>query len=122
MAGVKGGVPCRAATWLVAAAAICCAARAEAGFLGGEELYQLCDSNNIIERSLCESYIMGVIDATVRLLPPNDSGRFCLPDHSRMRDVEPVVRSYLKTKPDRRDSPAEILIAAALRERFPCPR
>lgn len=104
----------------VALAAAAFVSPADAGFVGGVDLYGHCTSPSISEQYICASYIMGVVDATQHLLPRSDPGRACIPaGASAQKTVEAVV-DYIKTDKERRDSPAEILVGHALKTIYPC--
>ena len=93
---------------------------AQAGFLGGEDLYGHCTAPSIDEHYICVSYIMGVIDTTQHLLPNSDPGRACIPDGASAQTTVEAIVAYIKTDKDRRASPAEILVGHALKTLFPC--
>lgn len=107
----------RLAAALVAAAF---ASPADAGFLGGEDLYGHCTAPSIDEQYICASYIMGVIDATQHLLPKSDPGRACIADGAQAQKTVDAIIAYIKTDKERRDSPAEILVGHALKTLYPC--
>ena len=101
-------------------AAALASAPAQAGFLGGEDLYGHCTAASIAEQYICAAYIMGAVDATQHLLAKGDPGRACIPDGASAQKTVDAIIDYIKTDKDRRDSPAEILVGHALRTLYPC--
>ena len=89
---------------------------AASDFFTGNELHAFCDSSNPDEKnpSVCFGYIVGVASA----LDPMSI--FCFSDGVKARQVEDIVKNYLKDNPEKRHDAASSLVIAALKERFPC--
>lgn len=96
----------------MAAAVYANAARAE--WMGGEELEQMCTSDTPLDRGLCLSYVMGVLDgsrfATLPLKTPDDA------TGGKVRDA---VTHYIKAHPDSAKLPARMIVRAAITDAWP---
>ena len=62
----------------------------------------------------CIGYTIGVHDALV------GTNHFCMPDGVTGGQLGDVVKLYLRNHPEDRHRPADELVAAALKEKFPC--
>jgi Rap1a immunity proteins len=89
---------------------------AASDFFTGKELQAFCDSPNWDEKnpSVCFGYIIGVASAL------DGMSVICFSTEVRARQVEDVVKNYLKAHPEKRHDAASALVIAALKEKFPC--
>src|SRR3954470_23400043 len=88
-------------------------------FLSGNDLLSMCEGE-ISKRLICEGYIIAVSD----VLTANKINGFEVcgpigPDVNSGQLID-IVRLYLKNNPSERDTMADGLVAAALRDAFPC--
>jgi hypothetical protein len=85
-------------------------------FLTGNDLQAFCNSPNWDEKnpSVCFGYIIGVASAL------DGMPLICFFTGVRPRQVEEVVKNYLKAHPEKRHDAASALVIAALKEKFPC--
>jgi len=97
-----------------AAAFMLQAAPARADWMNGNQLQDMCASTSGIDRGLCLSYIMGVLDGARFLDRPLKS-----PTDATGGQVRDVVAKYLAVHPESRAQPARLIIKAAVVEAWP---
>lgn len=87
---------------------------ARADWMNGNQLQDICASTSGIDRGLCLSYIMGVLDGARSLPQPLKT-----PADATGGQVRDVVAKYLAVHPDSRKQPARLLVKAAVVEAWP---
>ncbi|MEO0031599.1 MAG: hypothetical protein RIS94_1357 [Pseudomonadota bacterium] len=90
---------------------------AHAEWMTGGQLADVCTSDKPIDRGLCLSYIMGVLDQARALDAP-----FRAPDDVSGGAVRVVVTDYLTGHPQTRDAPARLAVQAAIKAAWPQPK
>ena len=113
-------------------AALLCAATAHAyngsTFIEGHELKQMCDGINDEGNATntmsvgCAQFVIGVHDtmSTLTFGGMLDKGFVCFPQEYSGPQLSLVVKNYLKENYDRLEDPANMLVAVAFVEAFPC--
>jgi hypothetical protein len=98
---------------------------ATAAFTDGNKLFQDCqggddprerqqgDPGGLTEWGMCLGYILGVQDAL-------EGSSFCVPNGVTQGQLKDVVKLWLHDHPETRHLSASSLVAAALKEKFPC--
>ena len=85
-----------------------------AGFYNGNQLLEFCNSTKgSFERGLCGGYIAGIADKT-------DSTTYCIPSKATVCELIDVVKLWLRDHPEKRHLSGGVLVAEALKEKFPC--
>ena len=95
-----------------------------AHFVDGNDLYSKCREEGTAYSPVttfqlfayCQGYITGIADG---ILADGAESRLCMPDKVSGQQLFDVVRSYLVDHPEKRHLPAESLVTAAIREKFP---
>ena len=116
--------------------AICCAAGlsrslAYSGstFIEGSELRSMCegiDEQGNASNTMavgCAQFVIGVHDtmSTLTFGGLLDKGFVCFPEDYSGPQLSLAVKEYLANNPDKVDEPANMLVAVAFVENFPCP-
>lgn len=98
---------------------------AQAGFYGGDALYETCstpkDSKDYFERSYeCVGYISGAVDAFNTTREANGL-KSCIPANVTISDLRKTTVDYLSRNPkDRAANSASSQVFAAIRKAWPC--
>ncbi|MBB3861925.1 hypothetical protein GGQ88_003215 [Novosphingobium hassiacum] len=82
---------------------------ARAEWMSGNQLHDTCSSGTAVDKALCLSYVMGVLDGSRFLDQP-----FKTPTGATGGQVRDVVAKYLEDHPETRDQPARTLVKAAV--------
>lgn len=90
------------------------ATSARAEWMNGNELHDMCSSTGAMDRALCLSYVIGVLDGTRYLDQPLKT-----PIGATGGQVRDVVARYLANHPDSRTLPARKLVKTAIIEAWP---
>lgn len=98
----------------LAAALALQAAPARADWMNGNQLQDMCASTSGIDRGLCLSYVMGVLDGARFLDRPLKT-----PIDATGGQVRDVVAKYLAVHPESRTKPARLIVKAAVVEAWP---
>lgn len=100
-----------------------CAQPAQAAFMTGKTLLDLCTSKEADNVFSCENYIAGVVDyhILVRSLGTAPSVDFCLPANIRMQQLRQLVINHLAQHPEQRGFVAAPAIALSIYGAYPCP-
>ena len=85
-------------------------------YAGG--LNQLCTSQDVAAKAVCEGFIGGVLDVVAN----NSIYGFtaCIPPMTPMSKAADVTKNWLTVHPESSTRPASSAIAQALAEAFPC--
>lgn len=84
-------------------------------FQTGNELFMKCENNVWIDEGFCNGFVSGVADTL------SMTGKaVCFPANVTVGQAQAVVVSYLRIHPQDRHLAASSLVAAALKEAFPC--
>src|SRR5262245_55049865 len=110
-------------TTMVALAFFCLAvAEANATYIDGNILFEHCKDFELIKTDwfsgACAGYVLGAEDAFDQTNKP-----FCVPEGPTGDIAEQLVETvtlYLRDHPETRHLSASSLVAAALKEKFPC--
>ena len=86
--------------------------------MDGNELYRLCQETGQ-SVWLCTGYVVGAADADIVLL--GGKGLLCVRPTVTPQQLKDIVIAYLTRHPETRDSPASLLVDAALIIAFTCP-
>lgn len=90
------------------------AAPAHAEWMSGNQLYDTCSAASPIDRGLCLSYVMGVLDGFRSMdLPPRT------PEGATGGQVRDVVTKYLVYHPESRTLPARTIVKSAVVDAWP---
>jgi hypothetical protein len=85
------------------------------GFVGGNELFESCKSDNVGVQNICRGYIVGVVDAF-------DAQRIiCTPENVSADQVRDIVVKWLRDHPENRHLQAATLVKAAIPDSWSCP-
>lgn len=89
----------------------------------GEQFLEYCQSEpadpySAIGFGVCLGFIQGV--AAREPLLPRSQQQFCLSTETSWNDQYDVVVRFISAHPARRNTPASLLLLAALRQAFPC--
>lgn len=90
------------------------ASPARADWMNGNQLQDICASTSGIDRGLCLSYIMGVLDGARFIDQPLKT-----PADATGGEVRDVVAKYLAIHPESRTQPARMLVKVAVVEAWP---
>lgn len=82
---------------------------ARAEWMSGNQLHDTCSSGTAVDKALCLSYVMGVLDGSRFLDQPLKT-----PTGATGGQVRDVVAKYLEDHPETRDQPARTLVKAAV--------
>lgn len=93
-------------------AALPTAARAE--WMDGNELHETCTTTAPLDRALCLSYVIGVLDG-LRYLPQPP----VTPTGATAGQVRDVVAKYLTDHPEKRDQQARMIVRTAVADAWP---
>jgi hypothetical protein len=86
-----------------------------AEFFTGNQLHEFCNGGPTERNpSLCFGYIIGVAGAV------DGKSFFCFSAGVKARQVEDVVKNFLKDHAEKRHDAASSLVITALKEKFPC--
>ena len=91
--------------------------------MDGNKLLMMIESSNTKERLFSRGYVVGVIDAlTFSKVVLKSNGLICIPENGPITytQVEDITHNYLKANPNKRHFLAQILIANAINDAFPC--
>jgi hypothetical protein len=88
------------------------------GLVDGNKLLKWCEDrpDDSFLRGLC----LGYVEATADTLMAERPGRQCISRDVTFGQLEEVVRKYLREHPENRHYGANVLVASALTEAFPC--
>ncbi|MEM7467143.1 MAG: Rap1a/Tai family immunity protein [Pseudomonadota bacterium] len=100
-----------------------------ATFMAGKELRNMCegiDENGNAKNTMavgCSQFVIGVHDtmSTLTFGGLLDKGFVCFPKDYSGPELSLVVKDYLDDNPDREEEPANMLVAVAFVQKFPCP-
>lgn len=128
--------------WAIVIALCTQASVASAGFITGDELWELCEVGvteeladeglSYIDKmtgyalptpkySVCLSYAMGVIDSIdVAVKKGLMAPIFCVPSSVSDEQIEDVVVKFVEDHPEKRHLKGAAIIHAAITEGFPC--
>ncbi len=87
---------------------------AHAEWMSGNELHETCASGSAVDKALCLSYVMGVLDGARFLDQPLKT-----PTGATGGQVRDVVSKYLANHPESREQPARKLVKAAVVDAWP---
>ncbi|MGR8947135.1 MAG: Rap1a/Tai family immunity protein [Gammaproteobacteria bacterium] len=122
---------------LLSAVVICCAlnqqqsvAYSGSTFIEANELRSMCegvdDQGNATNTMAvgCSQFVIGVHDtmSTLTFGGLLDKGFVCFPEDYSGPQLALIVKKYLEENPDKVDEPANMLVAVAFVESFPCPK
>jgi hypothetical protein len=93
-------------------------ARAQRGFMTGNELQSLCNTNDAWGMVACTAYVMAIFE--VMYSNPIYGWRACFPSGVIAGQMTDVVKRFLARHPEQRHNTAGSLVAQALAEAFPC--
>jgi hypothetical protein len=93
-------------------------ARAQRGFMTGNELQSLCNTNDAWGMVACTAYVMAIFE--VMYSNPIYGWRACFPSGVIAGQMTDVVKRFLARHPEQRHNTAGSLVAKALAEAFPC--
>jgi hypothetical protein len=101
------------------------------GFVKGTQLLDRCQSETVVNKTFCLSYIVGVTDVigmTQAMQHENTTGRpvweqtaVCFPENVQGTQVRDIVVKFLVEFPERRGDPAAELVLVALIKAWGCP-
>jgi Rap1a immunity proteins len=101
------------------------------GFVKGTQLLDRCQSETVVNKTFCLSYIVGVADAiglTQAMQHENITGTpvwrqtaVCFPENVQGPQVRDIVVKFLVAYPERRGDPAAELVLVALVRAWGCP-
>jgi Rap1a immunity proteins len=88
------------------------------GLVDGNKLMRWCEDkpDDSFLRGLC----LGYVEATADALMAERPGRQCISRDVTFGQLEEVVRKYLREHPENRGYGANVIVASALTEAFPC--
>ena len=89
--------------------------RASPLFLNGHELSRFCVSEELINRSFCRGYLIGVSDGSIL---ERANSLVCLLEVVTVGQIVGVVVTWIRKHPEKRHMRATV---SALRNEFPCP-
>jgi hypothetical protein len=92
-------------------AMVCSVARAE--FMTGNELLQYVESSEDIKWGIAMGYVLGAADITM-------GDKHCTPNNVEAGQVLQIVKDKLKENPKYRHHSADVFVAAALADAWPC--
>ncbi len=85
-----------------------------ADFITGNSLAQDCEKNDsMFEDGFCYGFVIGVFDTI-------QGEKICAPDGVTIKQVQSIVKKYLKENPASLHFGAELLVSLALMKAFPC--
>ncbi|AHF83712.1 hypothetical protein RLEG3_18635 [Rhizobium leguminosarum bv. trifolii WSM1689] len=101
------------------------ASPAAAYFLTGNDLYQGCDTNNLIaDKARTMNYVLAVYDyddfLRSALLTSDKMKAICLGENATAGQLTDVVCKYLRENPETRDRNAGFLVRLALAKTWSC--
>ena len=99
-------------------------------FIEGSELRTMCegiDDNGNAKNTMavgCSQFVIGVHDtmSTLTFGGLLEKGFVCFPEEYSGPQLSLIVKNYLADNPDKNDEPANMLVAVAFVENFPCPK
>lgn len=94
-------------------AAMLATTQAQAAFFSGNDLYERLQSTSTMERTGGIGYILGVFDATHKIL-------HCSPDTVTAGQVADLVQAVLKITPEVRHQSADLIVRVTLSTTWPC--
>lgn len=89
-------------------------APARAEWMSGNQLHDTCSSGTAVDKALCLSYVMGVLDGSRFLDQPLKT-----PTGATGGQVRDVVAKYLEDHPETREQPARTLVKSAVVDAWP---
>ncbi len=87
---------------------------ARAEWMSGNELHETCASGSAVDKALCLSYVMGVLDGSRFLDEPLKT-----PTGATGGQVRDVMSKYLADHPEIREQPARVLVKSAVVDAWP---
>ena len=99
-------------------------------FIEGTELLSMCegiDEQGNAKNTMavgCSQFVIGVHDtmSTLTFGGLLEQGFVCFPEEYSGPQLSLAVKKYLEENPDKREEPANMLVAIAFVENFPCPK
>jgi hypothetical protein len=96
----------------------------ESAFVGGNKLDEACGDGTAFDAGFCYGYVFGIVDSAESSQFAKGPRVWCWPDDLSLdqamdQSVE-VVKLYLQHHPENRQFTGDSLVAAALKEKFPC--
>lgn len=86
----------------------------------GNQLMEWNSSNTAFDKGRFMGYVVGIVDAKSR---DWESTRLsCVPSGVTVKQLQEVVRKYLKQNPQEWHLEADLLVTFAMMEAFPCPK
>ena len=119
------------ATIIVVAVALSClvgvapaAAAIKSALIDGNKLDEACGDGTAFDAGLCYGYVFGIVDSAESSQFAKGPRMWCWPDdlsldQAKDQSVE-AVKLYLHDHPENRQFTGDSLVAAALKEKFPC--
>ena len=99
-------------------------AAAGSAFVDGTKLDEACDGKTAFDAGLCYGYVFGVADLAESTQFVKGQRMWCWPDKllvdQAMDQSVKAVKLYLRDHPENRHVTGDSLVAAALKEKFPC--
>lgn len=91
---------------------------AKAGFVTGNELYELCTSTELEEQTECLRYIQGSVDGFIahRALT---YGKYCMPEGITAGQYQDIALKLMREQPEQRHNPASLLVWSSIKIAFP---
>lgn len=99
--------------------AVTAEASSTTSFIRGNQLLDLCKSNNTVEQGVCEGYVMGVND-TMHSGFLDKIFQVCIPLGVSPTQLRSVVINYMQTVPHKLNFVADGVVAEALAVAFQC--
>ena len=89
-------------------------------FFSGNELLEMCRSDNAAARADCMGYITGASDVLSGVISLGDMKAFCEPASVTRGQIHDVVVRYAIENPENRHFSGGALVYSALLDAFPC--
>jgi hypothetical protein len=93
-------------------------------FVDGTKLDEACGDGTAFDASFCYGYVFGVADSAESTQSVKGQRMWCWPDELRVDEAMDqsvkAVQLYLRDHPENRHFAGNFLVAAALKEKFPC--
>lgn len=87
---------------------------AHAEWMSGNELHDMCSASSAVDRALCLTYVMGVLDGVQYLESPPRT-----PKGATGGQVRDVVTKYMVDHPESRDLPARTIVRSSVIDAWP---
>jgi len=96
------------------------------GLMNGNQLYNLCISNDAADSAVCLAYVMGAADEFVvadgAVHQSTSPAWACIPRQATAQQLKDTVVGYMSAHPSDRHGRAAAQVAIALAEAYPCTR